>query len=119
MATSNVVPDGLYKDGLNRQLFLPFIALLKEKTVVAGLPSEQDYRRLKFAGQHVFAFGTGPEVRDAMDQMWLRITGGEPGVPGVVESIGRKIHVPLASMGAARFVLSDLSEQPLQFIALR
>ena len=113
VATSNVVPDGLYKDGLNRQLFLPFIALLKEKTVVAGLPSEQDYRRLKFAGQHVFAFGTGPEVRDAMDQMWLRITGGEPGVPGVVESIGRKIHVPLASMGAARFGFSDLCEQPL------
>ncbi|QYO75949.1 cell division protein ZapE [Devosia salina] len=113
VATSNVVPDGLYKDGLNRQLFLPFIALLKEKTVVAGLPSEQDYRRLKFAGQHVFAFGTGPEVRDAMDQMWLRITGGEPGAPAVVESIGRKIHVPLASMGAARFGFSDLCEKPL------
>lgn len=113
VATSNVVPDGLYKDGLNRQLFLPFIALLKEKTVVAGLPSEQDYRRLKFAGQHVFAFGTGPEVRDAMDQMWLRMTGGEPGAPAVVESIGRKIHVPLASMGAARFGFSDLCEKPL------
>jgi cell division protein ZapE len=113
VATSNVVPDGLYKDGLNRQLFLPFIALLKERTVVADLPSSQDYRRLKFAGQHVYAFGTGPEVKAAMDQMWLRITGGEPGAPGVVESIGRQIPVPLMAMGAARFGFSDLCEKPL------
>jgi cell division protein ZapE len=113
VATSNVVPDGLYKDGLNRQLFLPFIALLKEKTVVADLPSQQDYRRLKFAGQHVYAFGTGPEVQAAMDQMWLRITGGEPGTPGVVESIGRQIPVPLMAMGAARFGFADLCEKPL------
>ncbi|SMQ72697.1 cell division protein ZapE [Devosia lucknowensis] len=113
VATSNVVPDGLYKDGLNRQLFLPFIALLKEKTVVADLPSQQDYRRLKFAGQSVYAFGTGPEVKAAMDGMWLRITGGEPGVPGVVESIGREIPVPLVAMGAARFGFADLCEKPL------
>lgn len=113
VATSNVVPDGLYKDGLNRQLFLPFIALLKERTVVADLPSSQDYRRLKFAGQQVYAFGTGPKVREAMDQMWLRITGGEPGAPGVVESIGRQIPVPRVAMGAARFGFSDLCEKPL------
>jgi cell division protein ZapE len=113
VATSNVAPDGLYKDGLNRQLFLPFIALLKEKTVVADLPSAQDYRRLKFAGQHVYAFGTGPDMREAMDQMWLRITGGEPGEPGVVASIGRKIAVPLMAMGAARFGFADLCEKPL------
>ncbi|ODT66924.1 MAG: hypothetical protein ABS75_25430 [Pelagibacterium sp. SCN 63-23] len=113
VATSNVVPDGLYKDGLNRQLFLPFIALLKEKTLVADLPSEQDYRRLKFAGQHVYAFGGGPQARMAMDAMWLRITGGEAGAPGFVESIGRKIAVPVMAMGAARFGFADLCEKPL------
>ncbi len=113
VATSNVVPDGLYKDGLNRQLFLPFIALLKEKTVVAALPSEQDYRRLKFAGQQVYAFGTGPEVTATMDRLWLRITGGEPGEPGVVDSIGRQIPVPRMAMGAARFGFADLCEKPL------
>lgn len=113
VATSNVTPDGLYKDGLNRQLFLPFIALLKEKTVVASLPSEQDYRRLKFAGQQVYAFGSGAEVKAQMDKMWLRITGGEQGVPGVVESIGREIPVPLTAMGAARFNFTDLCEKPL------
>lgn len=113
VATSNVEPDGLYKDGLNRELFLPFIALLKEKTVVASLLSDQDYRRLKFAGQQVYAFGTGPEVDAAMDRMWLRITGGEQGAPGSVESIGRQIPVPLVAMGAARFNFADLCEKPL------
>ena len=113
VATSNVAPDDLYKDGLNRQLFLPFIALLKSQVTVAALPAAQDYRRMKFAGQHVYAFGTGPEVHAEMDRLWLRITGGEPGHPDVVESIGRRIHVPLAAMGAARFGFSDLCEKPL------
>src|SRR5690606_28548567 len=113
VATSNVPPDGLYKDGLNRQLFLPFIKLLQEQTLVAALPSEQDYRRLKFAGQQVYAFGTGPEVQAVMDRLWLRITGGEQGVPGQVDSIGRQIAVPLMAMGAARFGFADLCEKPL------
>nr|WP_235935935.1 cell division protein ZapE [Devosia aurantiaca] len=81
VATSNVPPDGLYKDGLNRQLFLPFIALLKQQTVVADLPSTQDYRRLKFAGQQVYVFGTGPDVTAAMDRLWLRLTGESRGLP--------------------------------------
>ena len=113
VSTSNVVPDDLYKDGLNRQLFLPFIARLKAETVVVGLPSEQDYRRLKFAGQQVYAFGTGPEIGAVMDRLWLRITGGELGAPGVIESIGREIPVPAMSMGAARFGFADLCEKPL------
>jgi cell division protein ZapE len=113
VATSNVAPDQLYKDGLNRQLFLPFIDLLKSHVTVAALPAARDYRRMKFAGQHVYAFGTGPDVRAEMDRLWLRITGGEPGQPGVVESIGRHIPVPLAAMGAARFGFADLCQKPL------
>lgn len=113
VATSNVVPDELYKDGLNRQLFVPFIALLKSHVTVAALPAARDYRRMKFAGQHVYAFGAGPEATAEMDKLWLRITGGVPGAPGVVESIGRQIHVPLVAMGAARFGFADLCEKPL------
>lgn len=113
VATSNVEPDELYKDGLNRQLFLPFIDLLKQHSVVEALPAARDYRRMKFAGQHVYAFGTGPDVRAEMDRLWLRITGGVPGAPGLVESIGRQIPVPLVAMGAARFGFADLCETPL------
>ena len=113
VATSNVIPDELYKDGLNRQLFLPFIDLLKSHCTVASLHAERDYRRMKFAGQHVYALGTGADVRAEMDRLWLRITGGEAGAPGVVESIGREIAVPLTAMGAARFGFADLCERPL------
>jgi cell division protein ZapE len=113
VATSNVVPDQLYKDGLNRQLFLPFIDLLRANVTVASLPAARDYRRLKFAGQHVYAFGSGPEAKAEMDRLWLRITGGATGKPGSVESIGRQIPVPLVAMGAARFAFADLCEKPL------
>ena len=113
VATSNVRPDELYKDGLNRQLFLPFIGLLKQHVTVAALPAGQDYRRLKFAGQQVYAFGEGAEVHAAMDRLWQRITGGATGRHSSIESIGRQIAVPQAAMGAARFSFADLCERPL------
>ena len=92
---------------------MPFIALLKENVTVASLPAARDYRRLKFSGQHVYAFGTGPDARAVMDALWLRITGGVKGAPGVVESTGREIAVPLVAMGAARFGFADLCQKPL------
>ncbi|MCS6759634.1 MAG: cell division protein ZapE [Candidatus Devosia euplotis] len=113
VATSNVVPDDLYKGGLNRQLFLPFIALLKEHMTVAALPAAQDYRRLKFFGQQVYAFGSGAAVRVEMDRLWQRIAGGKPAAPGSVESAGRSIAVPLTALGVARFGFADLCEKPL------
>jgi cell division protein ZapE len=113
VATSNVAPDGLYENGLNRELFVPFIKLLQENTVVEALPAAQDYRRMKFAGQDVYYFGEGLEARAAMDRLWLRITGGEPGAPASIESTGRHIPVPLAAMGAARFGFADLCDKPL------
>jgi cell division protein ZapE len=48
-----------------------------------------------------------------MDRLWLRMTGGEPGRPGTIESIGRQIAVPAMAMGAARFGFADLCEKPL------
>ena len=60
VATSNRAPDDLYKDGLNRQLFLPFIALLKDKTKVLELVSARDYRLDKLAGAPVYHQPLGP-----------------------------------------------------------
>lgn len=113
VATSNVVPDGLYENGLNRQLILPFIADLKRHVDIVPLDGPTDYRRLKFEGQEVYHYGTGTEVTAAMDRLWLRITGGEAGVPTELHSLGRAIPVPLAAMGAARFSFADLCEKPL------
>ncbi len=113
VATSNTLPDALYRDGLNRQLFEPFIELLKGEVELVSLDGPTDYRRLKFAGEAVFHFGTGPEVAAAMDRLWLRLTGGAPGAPETVRSLGRDIAVPRAAMGAARFPFAALCEAPL------
>jgi cell division protein ZapE len=113
VATSNTVPDDLYRDGLNRQLFVPFIGLLKAHAEVVTLDGPTDYRRLKFAGEEVFHFGTGLEVEAAMDRLWARLTGGAAGRPETVQSLGREIAVPLAAMGAARFPFAALCESPL------
>jgi cell division protein ZapE len=113
VATSNTRPDGLYEHGLNRQLVLPFIAELKGRCEVVELDGPIDYRRLKFEGEEVYRFGTGPEVDAAMDQLWLRLTGGVTGEPGEVHSLGRAIPVPRQAMGAARFGFAELCERPL------
>ena len=113
VATSNTMPDDLYADGLNRQLFLPFIALLKQHAEIVRLDGGREYRREKFEGQQVFRFGTGPEIDAAMDALWLRLIGGVEGSPAEITSLGRRIAVPRAAMGAARFEFADLCEAPL------
>jgi cell division protein ZapE len=113
VATSNTAPGDLYRDGLNRQLFLPFIALLQSHVELIPLDGPTDYRRLKFAGEEVFHFGTGPAVDAAMDRLWQKLTGGAPARPEAVHSLGRDIPVPLAAMGAARFPFAALCESPL------
>ncbi|MGV3651353.1 MAG: cell division protein ZapE, partial [Devosia sp.] len=113
VTTSNVLPRELYRNGLNRQLFLPFIDLLEAHVSVKTLDGETDYRRLKFAGRTVFHIGRGPEARAAMDRLWQAFTGGADSAPTAVESLGRKIHVPEAALGVARFPFSALCETPL------
>ena len=113
VTTSNTVPDALYRDGLNRQLFLPFIELLKEKVEIVSLDGPTDYRRLKFEGEEVYRFGRAPEVDAAMDRLWGKLTGGVAAHPETLRSLGRDIAVPAAAMGAARFGFAALCEAPL------
>ncbi len=113
VATSNVVPERLYENGLNRQLFEPFIDLLKSAVTVFTLDGPTDYRRLRFEGQKVYHFGLGPQTDAQMQALWLRLTGGVPGAPAEVPLLGRVLRVPQAAMGAARFRFADLCEAPL------
>ena len=113
VATSNSAPDDLYHNGLNRQLFLPFIALLKHRTRVMELQAVTDYRHLKLAGQQVFSFGPPETTRPQMDAMWRHMTGGAAGAPGAVHSLGRDIAVPLTAEGVARFGFGALCDSPL------
>jgi len=113
VATSNVAPDDLYADGLNRALFLPFIALLKECTQVVRLDARTDFRLEKLAGSKVWHSPADAAADAALDQAWRRLTGGHEGAAVTFTVKGRKLHVPLAAMGVARFSFHDLCAQPL------
>ncbi|NVD40935.1 AFG1 family ATPase [Ensifer sp. HO-A22] len=113
VATSNVAPDNLYRDGLNRGLFLPFIDLLKANTEIISLDTDTDYRLMKTDGSPVWISPLGPDADAAMAQAWSRQTAGAAAAPAEVPRKGRKIPVPAAAGKAARFSFADLCQQPL------
>ena len=113
VATSNRAPDDLYKDGLNRQLFLPFISLLKSHLDVIELASAQDYRLAKLSQAPVYYQPLGPEADRAMDAAWSRMLSGGKARRETVAVKGRALTVPMAARGAARFSFADLCETPL------
>ncbi len=75
IATSNVAPDNLYRDGLNRGLFLPFIDLLKANAEIISLDTDTDYRLMKTDGSPVWISPLGPEADAAMAQAWNQANG--------------------------------------------
>ena len=113
VATANVPPDELYKDGLNRALFVPFIAMLNARMDLVRLAARTDFRLEKLAGQPVWYVPDDARADAALDQAWRRLTGGEHGSAREIPLRGRSIHVPRAFMGVARFSFHDLCEQPL------
>ena len=113
VATSNVTPDELYKDGLNRALFLPFIALIEEHMEVVRLAARCDFRLEKLAGAPVWYLPADAAAAAALDEAWRRLTAGHDGAALDLTVKGRTVRVPRASMGVARFSFHDLCEQPL------
>ncbi len=121
VATSNVPPGGLYKDGLNRALFLPFIALIEEHMAVEEQRAAKDFRLEKLAGRPLYFTPLGPDARAHMDRMWRDLTGSSAAPPMDLDILGRTLRVPHAAMGVARFSFADLCEKPLgnnDFLAL-
>ena len=113
VATSNVAPDELYKDGLNRALFLPFIALLREHMEVVQLAAPKDFRLEKLAAQPVWYVPADEDAEVALDMAWQRLTGMLSGEPHDIATKGRVIRVPEAAKGVARFSFGQLCERPL------
>jgi cell division protein ZapE len=113
VATSNAAPDDLYKGGLNRALFLPFIALLRERLDVVELAARADYRLEKLKRAPVYYAPLSPKADAALDQAFLALTGHERGPSMRIELLGRELDVPQAIDGVARFDFDALCRRPL------
>ncbi len=113
VATSNAAPEELYKEGLNRALFVPFIHMLEQRMDVVQLKARTDFRLEKFAGMRVWYVPADADADAALDDAWRRLTAGHHGEAQELPLKRRSVHVPRAAMGVARFSFHDLCEQPL------
>lgn len=101
VTTSNRVPNDLYKDGLNRQLFLPFIKLLNDRMVVHELRSDTDYRQDRLSGSKVYFTPPDAAARKEIETIWQDLTGGHSEELEIVVK-GRRIELPRYHNGVAR-----------------
>ncbi len=113
VATSNVAPDELYRNGLNRALFLPFIAMLEERLDVLRVEARTDYRLEKLTDRTVWHVPADAAADAALDDAWRRLAGGDHGAERKLVVKGHAIRVPRAAMGVARFSFAELCGQPL------
>lgn len=113
IATSNVEPDRLYTDGLNRQLFLPFVALLKQHVDIVSLDTPTDYRMEKTRSLPVWLVPIDGVNDTRIEAAWQQVTDGAKCTPQSIRMRGRDITVPSAAAGCARFTFADLCETPL------
>jgi cell division protein ZapE len=113
VATSNRAPDDLYKDGLNRQLFLPFIALLKERLDVVTVRGPTDFRLDRLRGATVWFSPLDVQHAQAFDALWRDLTdeGAETGE--TLEILGRKLALPRTVGGFLRASFDELCDRPL------
>lgn len=112
VTTSNRVPEDLYKHGLNRQLFLPFIALIRERMQVVCLDSATDYRQNR-QGRPVWFAPADAQARAELNAAWADLTDRAPPEPLVLPVQGRKVTLPAHAGRVARTGFWDLCGKPL------
>ncbi len=113
VATSNRPPGDLYKDGINRQLFLPFIGMLEQKLDVVRIAGPTDYRLGRIKGQPVYLTPDDAAAAAALDETWKQLTDGTEGRPETLHLLGRTLTLGRFAHGVARASFAELCAQPL------
>ncbi len=120
VTTSNRHPDDLYRDGLNRHLFKPFVEIMKDRLEIHELASSHDHRLDRLRGAQVWYSPLGPEARAAIEAAWAALAQG-PGAPRSLIVQGRTVDLPAFSAGVARAGFDDLCGRalgPADFLAI-
>lgn len=113
VCTTNTPPDDLYKDGLQRELFLPFITLIKQKLDLLDLASPKDYRQARLAGREMWHVPLGNAATAALDDIFADLADGAEAAPEQITVKGRELAIPVAARGVARFHFDDLCRAAL------
>jgi cell division protein ZapE len=113
VATSNTVPDDLFKGKPGRDAFLPFIALIKRRLEVLVLDAARDYRRDRIRAMPTWHVPADSRAEAALDTAFTELTGEAHGAPTKLTLLGRALEVPLAARGVARFDFDALCGRPL------
>ncbi|MSO69606.1 MAG: cell division protein ZapE [Alphaproteobacteria bacterium] len=113
VTTSNWHPDELYAGGLNRQLFLPFIAMIKERLDIVSLDGPQDYRQLFLKQARLYHTPLSPAAEAELAQAFERLSGGGSLEPVALDVQGRTLKILRAAKGVAWLSFAELCEQPL------
>jgi len=113
VVTSNRPPDDLYRDGINRQLFLPFIAMLKAKLEIVSVRGPVDFRLDRLRGARTWLAPADPDNQRTFDRLWTDMLDGAAETGATLEVLGRKLHLPRASGGLLRASFSSLCDHAL------
>jgi cell division protein ZapE len=113
VTTSNTPPAELYKDGLNRQLFLPFVALLGEHLETVSLDGDRDYRLGRIRGRETYITPLGPDADAKVQALWESLTDTPRGEALSLAVLDRTLIIPQVARGVARLPFADLCEAPL------
>ena len=121
VATSNRPPDELYKNGINRQLFTPFIDMLKSQLDVVAVRGPKDFRLDRLKGARVWLSPVNRETEAAFDKLWAEMLDGQAETGATLEVLGRKLQLPRAHGGLVRAAFASLCAQalgPQDYLAL-
>jgi cell division protein ZapE len=113
VSTSNRPPDDLYKDGINRGLFLPFIALLKSRMAIVPVAGDHDYRLDRLRAARTWLAPIDPDNERQFDRLWDDMLGGDKETGVTLEVYGRHQHWPRAGGRLLRANFSSLCGQAL------